>query len=327
MPKRRFTKELLDEILKRDNAILIGEHSKITRNILIKYKCKCGVEYQKMMRYIVEEAGALCKDCGTKHMVETQKKSMMDTYGASHPMFVPEFKKKQEESMIATYGVSHNSHNPDTIQKRKDTLIEHFGVAHHFQLPEKIEERRENCRKKFGVDHHLQRDDILEKQRQTNIERRGVEYSLQSDDVKAKSVATNLLIYGVEHPSQNQEVMERTQKNAKKYKEFKMPSGKIRKVQGYEPFALRDLLNVYTEDQITTDRKGIPRIQYEVNGKKKYYFPDIYIRHDNKIIEVKSTWTYKCKSDNIQLKKKATEDRGFVYEIWCYNGKGERISI
>ena len=242
MPKRRFTKELLDEILQRDGATLIGKYKKITRDIPINYKCKCGVEYAKMMRYIVEEAGALCKDCGMKHMVETQKKSMIDTYGTSHPMLVPEFKKKQEETMIAKYGVSHNSHNPDTIQKRKDTLIEHFGVAHHFQLPEKIEERRETCRKTFGVDHHLQRDDILAKLRQTNLEKRGVEYSLQSEEVRAKGVATNLLVYGVEHPSQNQEVMERTQKNAKKYKEFKMPSGEIRKVQGYDPFALADLL-------------------------------------------------------------------------------------
>ena len=221
MPKRRFTKQLLDEILQRDGATLIGEYKKITRDIPINYKCKCGVENTKIMRGIVENAGALCKDCGMKHMVETLNKSMIDTYGVSNPMLVPEFKKKQEETMIANYGVSHNSHNPDTIQKRKDTLIEHFGVAHHFQLPEKIEERRENCRQKFGVDHHLQRDDILEKQRQTNLERRGVEYALQSEEVKAKSIATNLLVYGVEHPSQNQEVMERTQKNAKKYKEFK----------------------------------------------------------------------------------------------------------
>jgi len=327
MPKRRFTKELLDEILQRDGATLIGEYEKITRDITIKYKCKCGEEYQKMMRYIVEEAGALCKDCGMKNMVDTQKKSMIDTYGASHPMLVPEFKKKQEETMIANYGVSHNSHNPDTIQKRKDTLIKHFGVAHHFQLPEKVEERRENCRKKFGVDHHLQRDDILEKQRQTNIERRGVEYSLQSEEVRKKGIATNLRVYGVEHPSQSQEVMERTQRNAKKYKEFKMPSGEIRKVQGYEPFALTDLLKVYTEEQIKTDRNDVPRIQYEVDGKKMYHFPDIFIPHEKKIVEVKSTWTYNCKTDNIQLKKKSTEEQGFAYEIWCYTNKGLKVPV
>jgi hypothetical protein len=327
MPKRRFTKELLDTILQRDDATLIGEYEKITRDVSITYKCKCGEMYEKMMRYIVEEAGALCEECGKKHMVESMKKFMIDKYGAEHPMLVPEFKKKQEETMIANYGVRHNSMNPDTVKKRKDNYKNKYGVEHHFQLPEKIEERRQNCRERFGVDHHLQRDDILNKQRQTNIERRGVEYSLQSNDVKAKGIITNLERYGVEHPSQNQEVMERTQKNAKKYKEFTMPSGTIVKVQGYEPYALRDLLNIYTEDQIKVERKNVPRIKYADGEKTRYHFPDVFIPHENKIVEVKSTWTYRSKGDNVLLKKRCCEEQGYDYEIWVYNGKGKRVNV
>jgi hypothetical protein len=325
MPKRRFTRQLLDEILQRDGATLIGEYNKITRDTPITFRCKCVSTFTKNMRYLVEEAGALCKRCSMKHMVETQQHTMVELYGASHPMLVPEFKKKQEDTMIATYGVAHNSNNPDTVQKRKNTIKEHFGVAHHLQLPEKVEERRETCRQKYGVDHHLQRDDILEKQRNTNRNKRGVNYSLQCPEVKAKGVATNLITYGTEHPSQNQEVMERTQKNAKKYKEFIMPSGTIRKVQGYEPFALKELLKVYSEDQIKTERKEVPRIQYEVGGKKRYHFPDIFIPHENKIVEVKSTWTYKCKNDNVLLKKKESEKQKFLYEIWCFDGRGKRL--
>ena len=106
-----------------------------------------------------------------------------------------------------------------------------------------------------------------------------------------------------------------------------MPSGAIRKVQGYEPFALKELVKVYSEEQIKTDRKDVPRIQYEVDGNKKYYFPDIFIPHENKLVEVKSTWTYKSKTDNIQLKKAACEEQGFLCEIWCFNNKGERIEV
>jgi hypothetical protein len=303
MPQK-FTKELLDQIIQRDDATLIGEYPHINRETHISFKCKCGGEFSKGMRALVENAGALCKTCTMKHMVITLSKTMTETYG-----------------------VSHNSYNLDTIQKRKDTIFEHFGVAHHLQLPEKIEERRETTRKKFGVDHHLQRDDILAKQRQTNRDKRGVDNPMQSDEVKAKSVATNLITYGVEHPSQNQEVMERTQKNAKRFKEFVMPSGDIRKVQGYEPFALKKLLEVYTEDQLKTGVKNVPRIQYEVNGKKRYHFPDIFIPHENKLVEVKSTWTFKNKADNVLLKKKAAEEQGFLYEIWCFDGKGKRVEV
>lgn len=327
MPKRRFTNQLLHETIKRDGATLIGEYKLITRDSPITYTCKCGSESKKIMRAIIENAGALCKECSMKHMVVTQKTTMLEIYGVPNPMLVPEFKKKMEDTMIDTYGVPHNSLNPDTVQKRKDTLLEHFGVPHHFQLPEKLDERRENCLKKFGVKHHLQRGDILQKLRDTNMKVRGVEYALQSEECKEKSIATNIIRYGVEHSSQNQEVSEQTQKNAKKYKSFEMPSGAVRKVQGYEPFALNILIKIYEEEQIKTDRKDVPRVQYEVDGKNKYHFPDIFIPHENKLIEVKSTWTLKCKADNIQLKKKACEEQGFLYEIWCFDDKGNRVEV
>lgn len=106
-----------------------------------------------------------------------------------------------------------------------------------------------------------------------------------------------------------------------------MPSGEIRKVQGYEPFALDKLIKTNSETDILTNRKDVPRISYTIGDKIHYYFPDIYIPSENRIIEVKSTWTYKCKEDNIQEKKKATEKAGYNYEIWVYDGKGNKIEI
>lgn len=97
MSKRRFTNELLDKFLQRDGATLIGEYNKINRDTNIKYTCRCGNEYSKVFRCIVENAGALCKDCGMTHMVETIKKTMMDTYGTSNPMKNEEIKKKAIE--------------------------------------------------------------------------------------------------------------------------------------------------------------------------------------------------------------------------------------
>ena len=104
-----------------------------------------------------------------------------------------------------------------------------------------------------------------------------------------------------------------------------MPIGNVRNIQGYEHYALRDLLKIYKEDEIITLRKDIPRIPYIFNSKNKYYFPDIYIPHENKIIEVKSTWTYKRDLDINKLKSEATINSGYNYETWIYDDKGNKI--
>lgn len=175
---------------------------------------------------------------------------------------------------------------------------------------------------RYGTEYPLQLDEFKDKSKNTCLERYGVEYASQSKEFREKVKLTCTERYGVEHPSQNKEIQEKTQKNAKKFKEYKMPSGEIRKVQGYEPFALDELVKIYEESDIITDRKDIPRISYKIEDKQKYYFPDIYIKSQNKIIEIKSTWTYACKEDNNDEKAKATKLKGYNYEVWIYDGKG-----
>ena len=159
------------------------------------------------------------------------------------------------------------------------------------------------------------------------MQKYGVENQFQRNEIKELIKNNNKLKYGVENPQQNQEIQEKTQKNAKKYKEYKMPSGIIRKVQGYEPFALDELVKLYTEEQIITDRKDIPRIKYNYNDKEKCYFPDIYIPDEKYIIEVKSTWTLKIDKDKNYKKAEACKIEGYKYEIWVYDNKGNKKVI
>lgn len=118
------------------------------------------------------------------------------------------------------------------------------------------------------------------------------------------------------------------QKTGKRFKEYVCPSGVVRKVQGYEPFALNHLFSSgYTEDQIMTSRRDVPRITYMLNEKKHYYFPDIYIPHERRVIEVKSVWTYNYMKDANMVKAARTKEEGYQYEFWCFNAKGERVSM
>jgi hypothetical protein len=49
------------------------------------------------------------------------------------------------------------------------------------------------------------------------------------------------------------------------YKEFTFPSGKTRKVQGYEHFILKELLKTYSEEQILTDRRDVQKLNIIIN--------------------------------------------------------------
>ena len=100
-----------------------------------------------------------------------------------------------------------------------------------------------------------------------------------------------------------------------------MPSGNIVNYQGYENYALDELLLNYTEDQINNERFKIPIIKYILNNKQYNYYPDIYIKSENKIIEVKSEWTYKCDLIKNILKALSTRKTGYNFEFWIYTDK------
>ena len=79
-----------------------------------------------------------------------------------------------------------------------------------------------------------------------------------------------------------------------KTKTFICPNGRLLKCQGYEPFALTKLLEKdnINEDDIIVNRTNVPEIWYNTeDGKKHRYFVDIYIPSQNKMIEVKSSYT------------------------------------
>ena len=105
-----------------------------------------------------------------------------------------------------------------------------------------------------------------------------------------------------------------------------MPSGKQIKYQGYENFALNEIINNIDENDIITGCKNVPKITYnDENGKLHYHFVDIFIKSQNKCIEVKSTWTLNNKKSNVFLKQKYAKESGYDYEIWVYNSKGEKV--
>lgn len=386
----RFNRALLDELITRDGATLVGEYDTLTSQSRITYKCNCGEEYTRMFLTMEYNNGAYCRSCIKKKGQEKRKVTCIERYGVESPCQLKEVKEKQKATLIKKYGVDSPLKSKEIREKVKQTNLIKYGSTCVLASPEMRDKITHIIMEKYGTDNPFksdvvkqqiketnlakygdvcarrtpavkkkaeatslakygtkrpsesdavkskitrahrektkeERDAIKEKIKKTCRKKYGVDSSNQSEIVKKNKIAASLEKYGVEYPNQSTEVLQAVQNRGYKHKLYKMPSGDIRKVQGYEPLALDELLKVYTEDQIITTRKDIPRIPYVKDEKTHYYHPDIYIPHINKIIEVKSTWTYKCMTDKIKEKADATKAAGYDYEIWVYNGKKERV--
>ena len=97
------------------------------------------------------------------------------------------------------------------------------------------------------------------------------------------------------------------------------------KYQGYEDLALDELVQIFDEDDIGSGKHNVPSIEYYINDKKHVYFPDLFIKSENKIIEIKSEWTIQLKKGNVEDKALATVKAGYKYEIWVYNDKKVKV--
>ena len=108
-----------------------------------------------------------------------------------------------------------------------------------------------------------------------------------------------------------------------------MPSGKIISCQGYENFALDELLfkEKISEDDISTERNCVPEIWfYDKENVRHRYYVDIYIKSQNRCIEVKSSWTNQPKNFVFE-KKEAAENLGYKYDLWIYDKNRNKVEL
>lgn len=112
---------------------------------------------------------------------------------------------------------------------------------------------------------------------------------------------------------------ENTAKKSFQFKDYIMPSKKKVRVQGYENIALDEILEYLDEKDIILSRRNMPNIEYIINNKKHRYYPDIYIQSQNKIIEIKSYYTYKSNLIKNIIKALSTRKLGYDFEFWIYD--------
>ena len=237
-------------------------------------------------------------------------------------------KNKLKQTIIKTYGVDHISKLERIKQQKKEKSLKKYGLEYSLQSPIVREKSKKTNLKKYGVENPQQNKEIREKVIKTNLEKYGVEHYSQTNEFKEKVTKTNLEKYGVPHHSQNPEIAEKMANNAYKRKKYKMPSGKIIYLQGYENFMMDYLLfneNI-KENDIFTRRIDVPRLWFIDNFNiKHYHYVDFYIKSQNRCIEVKSNWTNQDKNFVFE-KQVGAKDLGYIYEVWILDRKGNILN-
>jgi hypothetical protein len=287
------------------------------------------------------------------------KKTCLEKHGVENPLQSKEIREKGKETMLKTLGVENPSQSKQIIELKKqnslskgkvkyentflDSLLKKNNATTDIEYDE-ITLGRESeitfkcccgkeCTKIYRVIEmygafceKCQAIHGKEQSIETNMKNRGVPHSMQDPSVIEKVKLSNFERWGG-HPMHNAEIAEKALKNSLSKKVYTYPSGRNDNIQGYENWALDELLkNDTPEEDIITGRKEVPEIRYiGEDGKEHRYYVDIYIPSQNKCIEVKSTYTYDSDNVKVLLKQKAVKDAGYLCEIWIYNDKGEKL--
>ncbi len=308
------------------------EHATKTDIIKEKTKNTClnryGVEYVSQVKEIREKI----------------KNKWLCNYGVYNPLSYKPIRIKIIQTCLKRYGVEHTSQIKEIREKSEQTSLKRYGVKYALQLQKYKDKRVQTCLTKYGVTSAMKLQSVKDKRTNTSLLRFGVTSAMQIQSIKDKRTQTCLKRYGVESAIQLQKYKDkRVQTCLKRYgvqyvtqaglpskgfefKKYTFPDGKIVYVQGYEPFALDDL----TKEGIThvvTCRSEVPCIWYKENGKTHRYYVDIYIPSLNKMIEVKSIWTFNKNKQNVLLKAQECINQNYKYEIWIYDYKKNKEII
>jgi len=213
-------------------------------------------------------------------------------------------KEKAVETNMNIRGVPHTFNDPTVMAKIKLTNIEIHGFEYATQSEKVKQKTRDTCQRNWGVDAPMQSLIVQETARINNQQK-----------------------YMVNHPMQVAEIAERCSKSAYSFYDYEFPSGRKDRIQGYENFALDELLLTdIHEDDIITKRTEVPEVWwFDDEGKEHRYYVDIYVKSLNLCIESKSTWTAEKKKDSIFLKQNALKEAGYMCKIWVYDGKGKKV--
>lgn len=321
----------IQKLFDEEGCTLISQSiNYVNRNTPLEYFCSCGGEGFTTWKNF--QRGTRCNNCTIQRRRETNLerygnvnflaseegkgkiKEWWEREGVNHHMELQKYKDAVAETTFKNFGVKCILATEEVRNMALLAHIEKWGAPPGFVEEIRVK-MQETIERKYG-------DKCIfntEYYKQLMLERYNSETFAQTDEFKRIMVER----FGVEHATQNPDLMEKAIKSMFKTKIYKFPSGREDHVQGYEPYCLTHLLTMYDEDDIVTGVKNMPDFRYHYDESERRYYPDIYIPKENKIIEVKSTYTKTLDEDKNWAKWISVARAGYNMEIYVYRNKGK----
>lgn len=255
------------------------------------------------------------------------KQDNLEKYGVEYNSQREDVKQLIISANLEKYGFTHACKHPDVKNKIQATNLERYGNICSAQGIETIQKIKQSNLNAYGVEFAFQRVDVKKKIVSTTLERYGDTCALRNADVMAKSKQTIMDRYGVDNVMHSNVVRRKQLSSAFSVKDWTSPNGRIFRGQGYEIPAIQILIDSgIEENDIMTEEDlmnaGVmPEFKYEYDGKLRRYYPDIFIKSQNKFVEVKSMWTFELHRDQVIAKAECVAGDGYGMEIMILDAK------
>lgn len=274
----------------------------------ITFICK----HEQVCRQTVDRLKKRCCKIGG---YEKCKATNLQKYGCENVFGNKDIQEKSKQTYFKKTGYTYNSQNPEIQKKREETHLKKTGYTHQSKDPKIKKQKSDKCLEKYGYNNPGKVPELRLKARQTYLEKTGYTHNSQNPETQKKREETCLKKYNCKHSTQNPDILYKIMQSSMKFKPYTFPSGRIDYIQGYENYSIDSLLESgIDEDDIITSKYITP---FPYNDK--VYIPDIEIKSQKKIIEVKSDYTLK-KEFTLNLNKfKAVLEYGYDFELHVYS--------
>jgi len=122
----KYTKELLEQILKQGDARITEKYSRYNQRLLVKFQCTCGKETSKRFEMLNMYRLPYCEECSLKKKEQRKQKTNIDKYGVINTGSLDTVKTKIKQAYQEKFGC-HPKQTRGVQEKWKATCLKKYG--------------------------------------------------------------------------------------------------------------------------------------------------------------------------------------------------------